>query len=440
MTILAVIPARQQCGVSDYAGHLYSGAEFETGSNRLIKMPLNFWNCLKIPFIRADIVHLQHEYSIYGFAGCWGFLLFCYLLLLRLTGGKLVVTLHTIYDWDQAGQIFAHRTTSHLLIQALRLYGKLYHRLILLAASRVIFLSEGSRAAFTRIAPWATAIKLTVIPIGVYDHPIRARDAAKLEARYGIQPDDYVFTLFGFAFPNKGYHLAIEALKELQSGHSGLKRAHPDTAPVFPLASPEGGEGRDEEAPMFTDPIPSPQPSARLGGVRESGAVSGCTRLKLLIVSGEPGEGGAQYLASLKEMTRRLGLEPAVIFTGFIPFDDPLLDEALLRTQCFLYPYLKESATSGSLATTLAARKIYLTSDLEMFRSFTPGIKFRAGDAGDLAARMLQVRQMDTDAIAANQGRLQAYLAANNTEAMRRNHLDCFVRLLEAKSGSDSSL
>jgi glycosyltransferase involved in cell wall biosynthesis len=383
MTILAVIPARQQCGISDYAGQLYSGTDFETGGNRLIKVPLNFWNCLKIPFVRADIVHLQHEYSIYGFAGCWGFLLFCYLLLLRLTGGKLVVTLHTIYDWDQAGQIFAHRTKSRVLIQALRFYGKTYHRLLLLAASRVIFLSEGSRGAFSRIAPWADPKKFAVIPIGVYDHPIRARDAAKLEARYGIEPDDYVFTLFGFAFPNKGYHLAIEAMKELQAGHSGLK---------------------------------------------------------LLIVSGEPGEGGAQYLASLKEMTRRLDLEKVVIFTGFIPFDDPLLDEALLRTQCFLYPYLKESATSGSLATTLAARKIYLTSDLEMFRSFTPGIQFRAGEAGDLAAKMLQVRQMDADAVAAYQGRLQTYLAANNTEAMRRSHLDCFVRLLEAKSGSDCSL
>jgi glycosyltransferase involved in cell wall biosynthesis len=376
MTILALIPVRQQCGVSDYASQLYSGAGFESGGNRLIKMPLSFWNCLKIPFVRADIVHLQHEYSLYGFIGWWGTLLLCYLLLLRLAGRKLVITFHTIYNWDQAGQIFAHRTKSRVLLQTLRFYGKTYHRLILLAASRVIFLSESSRANFARIAPWADPKKLTVIPIGVYDHPIRAKNAAALEARYGIQPDDYVFTLFGFAFPNKGYHLAIGALKSLQAGHSNLK---------------------------------------------------------LLIVSGEHIEGGTQYLASLKETTRRLGLEKGVVFTGFILFDDPLLDEALLRTQCFLYPYLKESATSGSLATTLAARKIYLTSDLEMFRSFTPGIKFRAGDADDLAAKMLQVRQMDADAIAAYRERLQAYLASNSTEAMRKRHLDCFVQLSDGQ-------
>ncbi|MEI8290835.1 MAG: glycosyltransferase [Verrucomicrobiota bacterium] len=380
MTILAVIPVRQRCGVSDYASHLYAGTQFETGGIRLQKTALGFWNFVRIPFARADIIHLQHEYSLFGFAGCWGFLLFCYLLILRLTGGRLVVTLHTIYNWDQAGKIFAHRTQSRPLAQALRIYGKMYHRLILLAARRVVFLSEGSKAAFARIAPWADPKKLTVIPIGVYDHPIRARNAAGLAARYGLQQDEYVFTLFGFAFPNKGYHLAIEALKILQSGQPGLK---------------------------------------------------------LLIVSGEPGEGGAQYLASLKDLVRRLDLENLVVFTGFIPFDDPMLDEALLRTDCFLYPYLKESASSGSLATTLSARKIYIASDLEMFRSFTPGIQFRAGDVGDLAAKMLQVRQMNSADRVAYQGQLQTYLSSNNTEAMRKRHLDCFAGMCERQSPKD---
>ncbi len=374
MTILAVIPARPRCGVSDYARHLYSGTQFETAGFRLKKISPGFWNCLKIPFARASLVHLQHEYSLYGFAGCWGFLLLCYLLILRLVGGRLVVTLHTIYNWNQAGPIFAHRTKSRLLIQALSLYGKMYHRLIVLAASRVVFLSEGSRAAFIQYEPWADSQKLTVIPIGVYDLPFRARNPAGLEARYGITPDEYVFTLFGFALPNKGYHLAIEALKTLSAAQPGLK---------------------------------------------------------LLIVSGEPGEGGAQYLTSLKDLVKRLALEKAVVFTGFIPFDDPLLDEALLRTQCFLYPYLKESATSGSLATTLSARKIYLTSDLEMFRGFTPGIKFRAGDVGDLAAKMLQVHQMNSNTQASAQEQLQIYLVGNNAAAMRKRHMVCFMQLLE---------
>ena len=49
------------------------------------------------------------------------------------------------------------------------------------------------------------------------------------------------------------------------------KQAHPLAVPFFSLASPEGGEGRGEEAKAFRDQIPSPRPSPRLGGERESG-------------------------------------------------------------------------------------------------------------------------------------------------------------------------
>lgn len=40
--------------------------------------------------------------------------------------------------------------------------------------------------------------------------------------------------------------------------------------PAFSLSSLKGGEGRGEEAKLFPDQIPSPQPSPRLGGARES--------------------------------------------------------------------------------------------------------------------------------------------------------------------------
>ncbi len=48
------------------------------------------------------------------------------------------------------------------------------------------------------------------------------------------------------------------------------KGAQSDTDRVFSLSSPEGGVGRGGEAPTFPSKIPSPQPSPRLGGERES--------------------------------------------------------------------------------------------------------------------------------------------------------------------------
>jgi hypothetical protein len=44
------------------------------------------------------------------------------------------------------------------------------------------------------------------------------------------------------------------------------------TTPIFfSLASPKGGEGWGEEVQDFPDQIPSPQPSPRSGGERETG-------------------------------------------------------------------------------------------------------------------------------------------------------------------------
>jgi glycosyltransferase involved in cell wall biosynthesis len=373
MIILAVIPKRLRCGVSDYASNLYPETSGKDGDFTIKRVPFSLWNCLKIPFARADVVHLQHEYSMFGFAGGWGFLLFCYLLILRVTGVRLAVTIHTVYDWNRVDQLFAHRTQSRLVLALLRTYGKAYHRVLLGAASRLIFMSEASRNAFLRVTPNADPGKLVSIAIGAYDVPIRAQNGRNLEQRYGIKPTDYVLTLFGFAYPNKGYHLTIEALRLLGDKANGIK---------------------------------------------------------LLVVSGEPTDGGANYLASLKETTAKSGLTHQVIFTGFIPFDDPILDEVLVRTDCFLYPYLRESATSGSLATTLAARKVYLTSDLEMFQSFTPGLKFRAGEPVDLAAKIVQAQQMNPSELAVYRERLESYIKENNIEATRKRHLENFSKLV----------
>jgi glycosyltransferase involved in cell wall biosynthesis len=372
VTILVLIPNRLRCGVTDYANNLYPDAFKSDGEIRIKRAPLTFWNCLRIPFSRADIVHVQHEYSLFGFAGCWGFLLFCYLLALRLIGPKLAVTIHTVYDWNHVEQIFAHRTKSAVVLSLLRCYGKTYHRVLLAAARVLVFMSDASRAAFLRVSPNADPAKLISIPIGVYDLPIHAQSTRNLEQRYALKSSDYVLTLFGFAYPSKGYHLAIETLHFLKE---------------------KSGD------------------------------------LKLLVVSGEPAEGGAQYLAKLKESVEKLGLSRHIIFTGFIPFDDPILDEILLRTNCFLYPYLRDSATSGSLATTLAARKIYVTSDLEMFQDFTPGIKFRANDVEDLAAKMVQVREMDSSRLAAYRRILESYIENNNIEAMRKRLMNNFAKL-----------
>lgn len=374
MTVLAFMPNRERCGVSDYVNHLYSGDGSLGDDIKVRRVAVGFWNCLKAPFSGAHIVHLQHEYSLFGFAGWRGLVLLLYFLGLRLTGAKLVLTVHTIYNWNRTEELFAHRTKSRLLLRLLSAYGHAYHRVILAAASLLVFLSEGSRQAFARVTPAAEAAPTLIIPIGVYDLPPPPESSTTDSGRLPVGPGHYVVTLFGFAYPNKGYHLAIEACRLLR-----------------------------EELP----------------------------HLRLLVVSGEPAEGGRQYLQELRERVAQSQLADRVVFTGYIPAEDPLYAAVLARTDCFVYPYLRESATSGSLATTLSARKVYITSDLDMFRDFVPGLKFRAGDAADLAARLRQAAGMSAPEKTAYRHRLEAYLAENDVQAMRRRHAEAFCKLLK---------
>ena len=51
------------------------------------------------------------------------------------------------------------------------------------------------------------------------------------------------------------------------------------TPVIFSRSSFEGGAGRGEEAPTLSVQFPSPQPSPRLGGERETEAVSSCAAL-----------------------------------------------------------------------------------------------------------------------------------------------------------------
>jgi len=378
MIVLAFKYDRERCGVSDFTNHLYPGAACLGPDIEVRRVKVSLWNCLRAPFAGADVVHLQHEYSLLGFAGCQGFLLLLYWQLLRLTGTRLVVTLHTVYDWDRTAEIFAHRTKSRLVLRLLGIYGQVYHWLLLHTARVVIFVGESSRVAFAAKNRVPPGVRLVTIPIGVYESEIPelaiGNRQSAISPEWNIAPGDFVLTLFGFAYPNKGYHLAIEAVAKLQA-----------------------------ELP----------------------------RLRLLVVSGEPAEGGKSYLAELQALAARRGLDACVKFTGYLPADDPQYAEVLRRTDCFLYPYLQESATSGSLATTLVARKLYVTSDLKMFAAFTAGIKFRAGDVSALAEVIRRVVKMSAADVAAYRGRLDEYIASHGVSATRQQHAEVFRELMK---------
>ncbi|MBE0545134.1 MAG: ATP synthase subunit I [Verrucomicrobia bacterium] len=65
----------------------------------------------------------------------------------------------------------------------------------------------------------------------------------------------------------------------VEHGNFPAKEAHPLKSRICSLSSPKG-EGRGEEAQSFPAQIPSPQPSPRSGGERESEVRSRCATSK----------------------------------------------------------------------------------------------------------------------------------------------------------------
>jgi glycosyltransferase involved in cell wall biosynthesis len=145
-----------------------------------------------------DIVHVQHEYGMYGlFAGLtWPFFLILYLLA-RLRGIPVVVTIHEGLN------------ANHLSEPARELKGlylRMLNLLIVSGASHVIFLSNRTADEFIEsVRPGS----FTVLPHGASEE--RPVEISKNEAksRLGYAPEQTVITQPGYIEPRKGnYHMA----------------------------------------------------------------------------------------------------------------------------------------------------------------------------------------------------------------------------------------
>jgi len=214
-------------------------------------------------------------------------------------------------------------------------------------SDRTIVLTEASRENLGLIVSrrnMQRKVRRTVL--GNYAACIRLQDHNLLEARFGIRSTDRVFTLFGFAFPAKGYEHAIRATDILVNRY-----------------------GRVET--------------------------------KLVVVSGEtlkkaaPGGGqGGAYLDSLRQLAKDCNLTENVVFTGYLADNDPLLEEVFAKTLCFVFPYSNRPFASAAVATTMATGKPLLVTRTRCFDDFERLPSVPEADPTALAEKMKEF--MDT--------------------------------------------
>ncbi len=387
MKILVLSSTRKERdGIAEYTRQVFR-PEFQKPPVQIAVEPINAAVMLKAPFKRADLIHIQHEFFMFDrLVGVSALFYYVYLWLLSwVLRYRLVTTIHSTYNVEDLEGALPHFRKYRFLFPLGRVYLRFHLWLISKLSCRVIILSKIGLENLGRIlSSRDMKQKVRYTHLGNYASHITMRRHGLL-AKHGIVSPDRFFTLFGFAFPIKGYEYAIQAL-DILINQRGRKN------------------------------------------------------VKLVIVSGETGSGsfpgggqGGTYIGWLKQMAAERKIADSVVFTGYLANDNPLLEEIFSETLCFVFPYLDRNFPSGAISTTLATGKPMLVSDIRCFQEYEGLPNFPEKDAVKLADRMEQFLD-DPEALAQ-----AAAISRLNSEKFGMDrifdrHLDIYTEALGKKT------
>jgi glycosyltransferase involved in cell wall biosynthesis len=158
----------------------------------------------------VDVVHIQHEFSFWGFPTPDRSR---FAELRRLIRGPLVVTAHTTLSLSAIFPTASERNPWRWLAKKRLLANREYRRSVEVAtfdADATIVHTEAAQSEFEKRG----LERVFVVPMGV-PAPLPAADAGTaFRDRYGLQ-GKRVLTLFGYVTPNKGYAMVLDNLAAL---------------------------------------------------------------------------------------------------------------------------------------------------------------------------------------------------------------------------------
>ncbi len=374
-----------KCGIKDYTERVFDEEYYAENSVEIL--PIGLINCLKIPFNKADIVHLQHEFFLFDkLIGITGLLFVFYFGIVSFfTKKKLITTVHSIHNPNNLELALPHFAKFKILFPLLSFYLKVYYRTIILFSQKTVVLSKSSADVLYSLTskPTQNKNKIVVLPHGVFPRLLENTNTNLLQEKFSVPVNSQIWTLFGFAFENKGYHLAIQALSKILEQNSA-------------------------------------------------------SNIHLVIVSGEgqvmsaDGNSGESYLSYLKRITKESNLEDRVHFTGFLGYDEPnqkaLLAEIFTKTFAFLFPYFNRSNASGAMASILSYQKPVLVSDIQYFQEFPFLPTFKEGNVEDLIEKMLSFSSSNYAEELVE--KVSKYVAENNLQQVFVQHINLYKEVL----------
>ncbi len=385
MRILVLSSTRKERdGIAEYTRQVFRPDFQQPGKVEFEIIDITPANMLRAAFQKVDILHVQHEFFMFDrLVGVTALLYYPYLWFWsKLLGYKLITTIHSTYNVADLEGALPHFRKFKWLFPLGSIYMRLHLLTVSLLSKRIVILSKIGMENMARVlSPGQMRRKVRYTHLGNYASNIVMRRHGLLHRKLGLQPNDHLFTLFGFAFPIKGYEYAIYAMDILVNQR-----------------------GRKD--------------------------------IRLVVVSGETGKGsfpgggqGGTYIGWLKQLSSDRKLEPYVNFTGYLANDDPLLEEIFAETTAFVFPYLDRNFPSGAISTTLATGKPMLVTDIRCFQEYAGLPCFPEKDAAALALKMEELAYQP-DVVASSSAVTRKNAEQFSMDRIYQRHLDVYCEAL----------
>jgi glycosyltransferase involved in cell wall biosynthesis len=281
---------------------------------------LRVWklNSLSYPFrilktclrLRPNVVHVNHEYMMYG-KPFYGTLMSVLLLLLKIARRPTVLTLHSVVPHESVWNGFFRRYGSQRLAPVKTLFFLAWTKLTLRLSSHVIVHSQASKSILSNQYGYKSR-NISVIGHGIEASIAMSRSTAKEFLGFGGRK---VVLNFGYIHQKKGIEHIIRAMGEVSS-------AYPEALLVV-----AGG--------------PHVSHAARPNEFRE-------------------------YVDKLSKAIQDTHVEGNVVLkTGYIP--DELLPIYFSAADVVALPYVEQFGTSGVLARAMAAGRAVVATRVNPF-------------------------------------------------------------------------
>ena len=200
-------PRNENCGIAKYTTSLENSVPIETSRKSVDLGSMNIFHYIKktldLLFTDSDLIHVQHEYGIFGPKSVASWFVFPLLWIIsRIRGVPLVITFHTAWGRE---------SISPPLTELKVFYVNLNNKMLALIADHALFLSEEAKELFESTVQLKS---VEVIPHGVQTE-VHHMDQKEAKELLGFDPDEPLVAEPGYIRPEKGNEFMLDIAEQM---------------------------------------------------------------------------------------------------------------------------------------------------------------------------------------------------------------------------------